>query len=262
LHLTLVEFNWLNYHGAMQQSNPKFKVELERGTPWGVDDVAFFYMHLEQEAHDEQSIRLKVTASFVPYDISQGDFVKTTIFVGCTGALFKVRTDSAEFATYTTAGSVDVTYTSIQKNTLTGTFSPKVAVKGGDLEVSAEAGSIAKGKEIESGSSFKGKERPLEVTLIGKNVLRWSYHLHRGMKVFREYLEGNLPLSAEGHWKDGVSPTFWIEGKPLDRVFFGGVDRRKLGRISSLALRAKLWYHNINVPSVDAVRFRLCLIED
>jgi hypothetical protein len=227
--------------------------------PTSTRDRSVMLMDLEPDLLSPNTIRFFINIAFqhiiVPVQIG-GKTVNWRI--GATGADVHLRTSKGRVSDYTLGEQLGVDY----KNSVTksrsskATIKPSVKKKDGRGEIEASGGEVTfeSGEARTRETAFHSSERELQAIFQNDSV-RWVLSLAKGEKAVRDYILGNMFLSATCSW-----PSAPIRGeisaRPLDVRFF--TTNGPTAEVGSLALlwRTKKKQRRIEGESGWTARFR------
>lgn len=127
--------------------------------------------------------------------------VKGFWHIAATEAEVELRAYHATLADLTKSGPIAVKYalTTSKKHESGGEIKPEIKI-GEDISVDLGSLDLKREKSEEATIEYSGKEYPLTSTVIGDNVV-WGFSETHGPKLIREFILGNLPLTAKYNWK-------------------------------------------------------------
>jgi hypothetical protein len=159
--------------------------------------------------------------------------VKGFWHIAATEAEIELRAYHARLADLTKSGPVTVKYALTTSTKKEGGIDIKPEIKIGE-EVSVDVGSLdlKKEKSEEATIEYSGEEYPLTSAVIGDNVV-WSFSETHGPKLIREFILGNLPLTAAYNWKRRPRSGF-LAVRTSPRIFDS--DGKRVSDAKSLAL--------------------------
>ncbi len=96
-------------------------------------------------------------------------------------------------------------------------------------------------------ASYESMEASLVDTMRSETEIHWSLKLHKGQKVFRDYLEGNFPLEVDVLCDKGATPAFRIQGS-ADNVLIFDQNGKLIKGLALLMLKVKLNAQDFNIP--------------
>jgi len=197
----------------------------------------------------------EITVIFNPIILSRNHGAsRADFYIGSTGALVRIDLEkNGDFKDWTRALSVD-TETKIHKTLKKGVkvaLKPAIGIKK-DAKVSPGELSGDIGKEMTQESTFEIKEYPLEPKKIGR-AIEWMIKMPKGYKAVRDFLYGNILLSAEVQWeKVPHSGSFTL--RTSDIRFFDD-QGEPLSKIQTLAMRF-LMRNKICLQNRDGLTFK------
>ena len=198
-----------------------------------------FFLDIEADFPDENTIRLDLNIIFRPIPIRRGTLQTKDYYVGSTGARVVFEAFLGKVRSYTrgTLLKVDHENTSTYSRNASVKLSPKIE-SGDDLK--GDIGEITFDKNVQRTftTRFSGAERTLSDVNFEHGV-EWEVKLPEG-QLIRDYLMGNLYLFVESSW-DAAKKEGRIEVRPSDFLFFDSNRRVIADRMKALAMRYALW---------------------
>jgi hypothetical protein len=204
-------------------------------------------------------VLMTLGAAFQPVLVPQGHVVRTTAYIGCTGAVFRLTGDNCIVVAMTREEKQEAEKEIQASEGLRLVLAPKIKA---DIKspraiavLGAEIGNLSKTSQRESKTKFRAPVDSRLVTLpMGDNGVEWAYDRDRGAATVRDYLHEQLELQTELRLLQAgrVLATAWVK----DRLFFGP-DKRPLSSFASIRLWAKLKFRGALLPSLGMIRHRI-----
>jgi hypothetical protein len=186
-------------------------------------------------------LRIDLDLVFCPIVVRHGMINKVDYFIGSTGADAYIEATDGEIGLHTSGQKLTGEHTNkiARARSATLTLSPEVKSKTTVGERSVKPGEIRLGAENQDECTvkFTCSEMVLAPVIIRDRVW-WRLDTPRGEPAVRDFLVGNLALSAECIWFD--RPRTGRFGARADIRFFND-QRRPLAKITSLLMQYRLW---------------------
>jgi hypothetical protein len=212
-------------------------------------------LHLSTETLSDTQSQLSLDIAFPVIPIRRGYLEPTDYYVGTTGATVTLTAKEAEFVDYTGPVGIDVEYeqSAGKSRSQTGKLAPEYKTKLGPAELQLKPGSLESSFATTSGSSIKyqSKEFLLAPT---KSVgsLTWQVDMPRGEKAVRDFLLGNLSLSATLEWQT-TDRHGTAQARPSCVAFFDGGKRKLEGWRACVLMLFILWRRGIRLNNQNGV---------
>lgn len=184
-----------------------------------------------------------IKAAFIPIPIPKKGLIQATIYAATTGAYFDFKPGkpgmNIKIESFTTGNKTKVS--SELESTSKGGGMMKAKAKGLGIESSEEETKRSK-------ASFNSWEGSLNGTCRYPSEVHWSFRLPQGVKVYREYLEGNLKMEVVAICPKGNQPKFKVEATSENITLFGR--KGELSAQAILALKIKLFFMGQKLPEL------------
>jgi hypothetical protein len=216
------------------------EIQIVSGEPYDPERPAILVLRVDSSSTDN-SIEVFLGLSLIRHAVPWGWFVKSEVYVACTGASLQIwaKKDDFKINDFTPPGLIKVTF----KRTSTARkgiqLNPKLKGKGGGAKVEAEIGEFALSREIQNEAGLEMYEAPLNAIQPSDQVVRWQIDPPRVESIVRDFLEGRADFKVAGTWKNDEPFIIKISARPRDRRVYGP-GLRQLGLLWSLGVLAKL----------------------
>ena len=148
-------------------------------------------------------------------------------------AEIELRAYHANLVEHTKAGPITAKYALTTSTKREGGLEIKPEIKiGEDATVSVGSLDLKGEKSEEATIEYSGREFPLTSAVIGNNIV-WNFSETQGPKLIREFIFGNLPLTAKYNWKHRRRSGF-LAVRTSPRVFDS--DGKQVSDAKSLVL--------------------------
>jgi hypothetical protein len=208
--------------------------------------VMLFGLTAEKLAID--SWRVLVNVVFQPIRIRRGALAPVDYYVATTGGHIELSAPEAEVLDFTGPSGMKVDYElgAQRKAEIDRKLAPELTSKAGglDLQLKGVTSEHSRQDVLSSGAKFSSTEMLLTATNC-ENAVTWQIDSHRGDKIIRDFLVGNVYLDAVFRWR-GLTKKGIARVCPSEIAFFDG-GRRRLSKRASILMRFALWRKGIDV---------------
>lgn len=228
-----------------------YTTEVKQGRAWNPNGDSVFVLDVSAKELGNNRAEIRLEATFDRVPIQNGTFIRGEYYQGCKSARLSCLSSGEVLVDHTKGETLRATYTLSKSTTSARKFSPEVPLTSDTpaTDATLKIGSVGTTTKEMRETEFSGTEYALSASTTGRIKVVWEVAERRVAKQVRDFLSGNLTLSATYEGVNGPPACVTCIARPFGVTILNS-RYEELKGLASLALRASAFCQGAKLPKV------------